>query len=701
MATYTLTEVTDGGAAPTRRTYSLQEVAGEEPLVVRAGRAINEIPRQLGLTARYALEGPAQAAQIVTEPVRAITDRLLPFKSQPLGQSVSQFADWIGLPKPRTATERVVGDATRLLAGSAATMGAAGLAAGGQGALGAVGRGLAANPAQQLAGATGAGLAGGASREAGGNEAMQFGASLAGGLAGAAVPGAMSSVAGKVRALTAKPQDMDLQIKTVLQRAGVDYGALPEQARTSLRTELNEAMRTGRNLDADAVRRLADFRLVGATPTRGAITQDPVQITREMNLAKIGANSSDEGLQGLARVQNANNQVLIRNLNDAGAARGDAFAAGQSVLDSIAKRDAEWGRRVSGLYDRARGTAGAEVPLQRAPLINSIYDDLARENKLAFLPENVKTMLDTISRGQVKAGGQTFEVPFNANTIDNLTTMISTAQRGAADGNVRAALGIVRKAIDNAELAPIKADFGGSQAATAAAAGALRAADASPRTFMDALGAARSEARARFGWQEASKPVQAALNGAEPDKFVQKFVIGGSLDDLRAVVDNGGGEQVKSAVLAHLKARALNGAADEVGKFSQAAYNKAISDLGPRKLSMLFSPEELQVLQAVGRVASYTQVQPIGSAVNNSNTGGLIGGRGYDMLRGIAGTLPFGRAGILDPLRSIDVSIAQRRALNVTPGLLAPEEAATAAAPLMRSLLAPGVAAGGLLSAPQ
>ena len=35
-------------------------------------RGVSDIPRQFGLTARYALEGPAQAAQIVTEPIAGL-----------------------------------------------------------------------------------------------------------------------------------------------------------------------------------------------------------------------------------------------------------------------------------------------------------------------------------------------------------------------------------------------------------------------------------------------------------------------------------------------------------------------------------------------------------------------------------------------------------------------------------------------------
>ena len=83
-------------------------------------RGISDIPRQIGLTARYALEGPAQAAQIFTEPVAGLM-RAAGIKTKPLGEIASGFADTVGLPKPETSQERVVGDATRLLAGTGAT----------------------------------------------------------------------------------------------------------------------------------------------------------------------------------------------------------------------------------------------------------------------------------------------------------------------------------------------------------------------------------------------------------------------------------------------------------------------------------------------------------------------------------------------------------------------------------------------------
>jgi hypothetical protein len=68
-----------------------------------------------------------------------------------------------------------------------------------------------------------------------------------------------------------------------------------------------------------------------------------------------------------------------------------------------------------------------------------------------------------------------------------------------------------------------------------------------------------------------------------------------------------------------------------------------------------------------------------------------------DMLNGVAGRIPFGQAAIVDPLRNLNISISQRAAQNVGPGLL--REAPAVAAPGATFLLPGAAVAGGLLSA--
>lgn len=675
------------------------------PAAITTGKAVNnglsDIPRQLGLTARYGLEGLAQAAQVVTEPMRYLTDALTPDrqqakpKSMPLGVMATQAADWIGLPSPQGANERSIGDAARLVVGAGGMAGAAGAASSLPGVTGNVFAGLASKPTQQLSSAAGAGLLGGASKEAGGGTFEQAGASLIGGVLGGLVPGAAGGIvnAGKrLFAPTLTQPQLDVQLTEILGKAGTDYSKLAPQVQRQLRVELASSLQAGKEVDPQAAARLADFRTVGATPTRGMVSQNPVQITQEMNLAKMAANSADGSLHGMPMIQNHNNSTLIRNLNDAGATAGDPFRAGSSVIGQIASTDAAKSRAVTGLYDAARAMPGGNTPLDRTLVVNGIYDALAKQNKMAYLPEDISNTLNTISQGQITRGGQTFHVPFDANALDNLMTDIATAQRGTQDGNVKAALKLARDAIEKMPISPVKTQYGGNQLVTQGGAAHLQAADAQAGQFMDALGQARGAARSRFGWQESAKPIEAALGGAEPDKFIQKFVIGGTVADAQAIATNAPAAGVKEAILAHLKDKSLNGAADEVGKFSQSAYNKALGQIGDRKLELFFNPEELAHLKAVGRVASYTQVQPVGSAVNNSNSGALLLGRGLDLLNKTPAIGPL----VGPALKNIQISMQQRGAQNILPGLLVNQPKT----PLLNGFVLPGLAVGGGLLAP-
>lgn len=698
--------------------YAARQVQGAKPTAVQAGSVLNDVGRQVGLTARYGLEGLGETAQIVTEPLRFITDRLSGStgKTVPMGVLASRAADAIGLPKPQGATERVVGEATKLMAGTG------GMAKAAQSTARAitpalnelpsvaanVARSFGDNVLQQTGAAAGAGLAGGASKEAGGSWWQQLLSSVIGGVGGGVsataaqrVPELLSGALNAVKrefGAGLKPAEIDAQITTILGRAGVDYSQVPERVRQGLRAELHGALASNKEVSPDAVRRLLDFKTVGATPTRGMVSQDPVQITREMNLAKIAANSADGELQGLPRLQNQNNTTLIDNLNTLGANKGDLYGAGQAAVQGILSRDAAGQRAVSSLYDKARAMPGGEVQLERAPFVNAVYNALSRENKLAFLPESVSSMLDTISAGQVTRSGQTFPVPFDAKALDNLLTTIATAQRGTTDGNVKAALSIARNAINTVPVTPLKPTMGGNQLVTGSQAATLRAVDEQAPAFMDALNAAREAARQRFTWQESAKPIEAAISGAAPDTFVKKFVIDGTLKDAQAVAKNAPVPEVRDAILAHLKSKALNGASDEVGKFSQSAYNKALDAIGDRKLAVFFSPEEVGQLRAIGRVASYMQTQPVGSAVNNSNSGALLLGRGLDALNALANKFPLGKAFITEPVQNIGLTIRQNQAQNVRGGLLAPQPQR----PWMpaQMIVGPGVAAGGLLAAP-
>jgi hypothetical protein len=644
-----------------------QAPAPAEGFGSKLDRSIKDIPRQVGLTARYGIEGPVQAIGALAEPIRMGLN-LFGANIQSPNATAEQIGNLAGLPQPETPMERTVADASRLMSGSASLGGAAqGLAGSTNGITRQVLSRLAGNQGQQAASAAAAGSAGGYTRETGGGPLAQFAASLAGGLAGgAAVP--MAQMAGQgaqrvvqsLRTPVVSNQEITVRLERVLQDNGITLAQVTPAIRSQLMREMQAALQVGADPDAAVIRRIADYGATGATPTRGTVTLDPVQITQERNLAKAGANSSDPNLQQLARIQNQNSGTLFQNVNEMGAGgpfARDPLSGGQAIIGAVRNRDQRMQQVQSALYDRAKNAAGQDIPLDRASFINRADDLLAQDNKHAFLPAEVRTLLNTISRGQIETGGRTFDVPFNVQTVDALKTTLATASRGATDGNVRRAITLVRQALEETPITPIE---GGGQL---------------PQQAINALDRARGFSRARFGWQESSPAITAALDdNARPDNFVKSFILSGadkaSAQDVQTLLrtirrDPQALQAARETVLGHLRQQALGSATEEsAGAFAAASYNNALRGIGDWKLRLLFSPEEVGQLRAVGRVANYETAQPRGSAVNNSNTSGALAGLLERIAQSpIVSRIPFGRQAVIEPAEAWAANIQARTAL--------------------------------------
>ena len=612
---------------------------------------------QLGLTARYGLEGLGTIPQIIGAPLESVTG------IKGLGSNSGKvISDAIGLPTPNNALERVVGDASRLVASSGGlSSGATAIAPMAGNTTRAVLNGLAQNPGMQTISAAGSGLAGGATRESGGGDGAQFIASLAGGIAApvaantiAGIPnkvmsGAKSAVEMVAPGTTAANTDkIDQVINSVLQRNNMSINELPKNIMGSLRNDVAGAMKTG-DISGDALERLIAYKTVGAMPLRGNLTLNPVQLTQEKNLAKLGANTNDAVLNSLAMRENGNNQALINNLRNLGATgQDDAYSAAQKVMGLLNSTDAQATAGIDALYKGARATNGRSALLDHVQFTNAANDALDQGLLGGSLPSDVRNMLNGVAKG---------DIPLTVDVKEQMKTAIGKLQSNSNDGSVRMALGTVRSALDNAPLMN-----GQGKEATAA------------------FNAAR---KANFEYMkqvEATPALAAVRDGIEPDKFVSKFILGNgneasvqSVENLAKLVNTNDAvkDTVKGQIAEYLKAKALNGAAEETGKFSQSAYNSALKAIGDRKLGMFFNPEEVNQLKAVGKVASYEQFQPVGSAVNNSNTAGASLGMMLDKLSKVPllGKVPFGEQIVSKPLQNIAAGMNAKQAMNVSGGL--------------------------------
>lgn len=623
-----------------------------KPFGQQLNDAVADVPRQLGLTGRYALEGVGSMADMVTAPIRAGLNGLGMNIKPGVGQVL---ANGLGLPQPQTADERVVGDASRMVAGGLVPLGAgAALAKGGSGVAQGVGRMMAANPVQQLASAGAAGAAGGYTRETGGNESSQLLASLA---AGIATPFAMNGAAKLGQAaqgLRARPAptpvQVDVTINNAISQSGLNLQSMAPEVAAGIRADVARAMQTGDNLSPDAVRRLADFRLTGTTPTAASLTLDPAMVTQQRNLAKLGINSKDVAAQQLGQTQNANNRQLTTGLNALGAnTADDAIAGGSRVMGALTQRNARAKDVIDTLYQQARDTGGRSAGLdphsftQRA---NNLLDDALLGGKL---PADVRNLLNKAAAG---------EMPLTVDVAEQFKTRIGDLQRSTADMAERKALGMVRSALDDTPLLPGQ-DIGQESIA--------------------AFNKARGMNRAWMGIVDRTPALQAVRDGIEPDKFVQQFIVGSgqkaNVMDVAMLKNSIKGspdamDAVKTQITSFLKQKALNGAADEVGNFSQSAYNKALNAIGDRKLTLFFTKPEIDQMKAIGRVASYEQFQPAGSAINNSNTASAGMAAMLDRLGSSAllSKVPGGKL-LSDPIQNIAVGMQARQSLNVPRAL--------------------------------
>jgi hypothetical protein len=639
MATYSLDEVL-ANDTPTKKTYSLDEVIGEQP----KSRGISEeLPRQLGLTARYGAQGLAGTAGLVVDPINALINKATGSNISTLRGATSNLLDRAGFPKPETSRERNVAEASEILVGTG------GIVKGAASSANKAVQTIAARPGLQAASAVGSGYAGSEVREQGGSGAEQFGASV---LAGIAAPLGVAGLQGVGSKMLrgynniANPQQLEMQTENAIRQAGIDPETLPPDALNKLRLDVQNALKTDNLTSPDALSKLADYRALNATPLRGNLTLSPVDITRDKNLAKIGANSRDPAQQSLANIQNANNRALINNLNDLGAnAKDDIYGAGQKVISTLQSRDAGAKSIIGDAYNTARNTEGRSAsidPRAFTEQANNLLDDALLGGKL---PGDVRNKLNSIAKGKT---------PLTVDVAEQFKTNIGALQRASTDPAERLALGKVRQALDEA---PLLGDQG--------------------QGAIDAFNTARRLNASYMKNVEKTPALQAVRDGIEPDKFVQQFIIGNggksNVMDVAMLKKNIKGDKqatdaIRGQILSHLKNKALSGAADEVGNFSPSGYKGAFDSIGERKLNLFFDKGEIEQLKRLARVASYENVQPKGSAVNNSGSAAAIFNSVID---GIGKYVPFGELAV-KPVQNVGTAIGARSSTNATNAIILP-----------------------------
>ena len=371
-------------------------------------------------------------------------------------------------------------------------------------------------------------------------------------------------------------------------RAAFDLSkASPELQQAVAKT----AQKTGGVVNPDVLARQAeaDSLPVKMNLSEGQALRDPTLFSDEMNNR---AKSS-----GMPAFLNDQHSKLIQNVqairDDAGPEvftsnpvdHGDTLIAAYKEKAAMADTD------ISSKYQALKDANGGQFPVDAPALLNNATSALHKDLLFDHAPKAIMSTLGRLS----DANNMTFE------NFESLRTNLARIQRSAsADGNEKAAAGVIRNSMEELPLQP--------------GAAALK----------PLADSARAAARTQFSVLEADPAYKAAVNGDVPaDRFVQRFIIGAPRDavaTMRAnLADNNTASQTMGvATIDHLRQAAGINSQGE-GTFSQAGFNRALEAQSP-KLQAVLQPKHAEQLQALGNVARNIQKRPPGAYVNESNT---------------------------------------------------------------------------------
>lgn len=386
-------------------------------------------------------------------------------------------------------------------------------------------------------------------------------------------------------------------------------------ASPELQAEVTRAIAAGERVDKVALdRRLeAESLPVPMRLTKGQAAQDVEQISHEMN--RRGKDPE------LAQHYAEQNQQLIDNLDEIrasaapNAVANDHIQNGQALIDHYKTFDEAANTEINAAYKAARDANGGDLPMDAPGFVTAADQALKKQMKGRYLPAEIAADL-----AEFRATGQmSFEQFENLRT--NLAAEARKADR-AGDGNAAAAVNTVRDALESIE--PVG-----------------RAKEVKPL-----FDNARALAKARFDRLKADPayraavddPVAAGESSALADEFVNKFVVKGKAANISRMRENlagqeGARENIAAGALNYVKSKSGVNLYTNEGNFSQAGFNRALSEITP-KLGELLDPRTVEQVQTLGNVARYTQAQPRGSFVNNSNT--TVAAHAANLAKGVA-----------------------------------------------------------------
>lgn len=478
--------------------------------------------------------------------------------------------------------------------------------------------------------------------------------SMVAGAAGGAIGAGIGQKAGEgITKLAQKAKSFDPRIQTqilasiddklddALKSQGMRLGDLSDEVANGLRQDAQKALRAGKNLNPDAVARKAVLDRLGIKGTQAQITGDAKLWQKEAELAKISG-AGDQLREKLIQDNKVLANLLDNAVKNTHGNAVDQYAAAQSASDALLLNYNRGKDVASNLYNKARAAQGNNVLLDGAGLANDIYTKLDNEAVASFLPPDIGKKINQFSKtynpssfdgGSLTPGfvGAPDDVApmFTLKKADEFIKSLNRQYKASLNVNGQPtattyALGIVRDAVNKRvdEAIAVMSPDGNESA--------------------QLYQAARQAYKSNVQLTEKIPLLKDTLKGVEPDKLFQKHILNGNAAELTetmkvlARIDPTSIYNIKQQVLQFISNKAVN----QNGQFSPAGMKRALDSIGDRRLSTMFSPDELRHIKDIGRAGHYLVTQPPHSYVNNSNTsaalmnflGGVINKPGVRML---------------------------------------------------------------------
>lgn len=490
--------------------------------------------------------------------------------------------------------------------------------------------------------------------------------------------GALDTIAKRAGLQDSAAVNVVVEVQDAARQAGVDLDIISDELKAKLLANAQESLDATGTVNAKELVRLARAEHFGFTGdralTRGQATREARQYSDEVNLAKL-----DVVGDPLATRFDMQRQQVGTVLDDIGRKVGGddfaekgAFETGEAVGSAASARAQFLQERVREAYKAAENAApdvridGDAFKDRVAPILDDFEDKI---------PAGVKRRIEQLSDPE---SGREF-TPMEAYKLDKLITDLLPA-----DPNAKAEKLAARRL--QTAIADAMEDAGGE----AGEAGVL-------------YKEAKKVAASRFKEIGDPKGLTAKLvnDVFDPERVVPSLKSGSirQIQSLAKFLEDSPEtwRSVRAAVLNDIVERSMPS-----GNFSQAAFNRQIQSMGPRRLEAIFGKEGASELREFGRLMQDIFAHPAGNRINTSNTattGANLARKAFDAVLDASG--PFGRpfmmlrdaasgqAGVRERIANVTASMDPLPQPLPIPNLLEPIQPYVAGAAPAAGLLVP------------